>query len=408
MNYSKRIMLREEKVSKSTNEGPVCLRITINRRSTYIQLAKVKPEFWNDEKSVVKKSHPNAALINADITRQVAEIEAILIKLDSAKEIMEIEDIRNKLHKTAPLDLFKYADEVIQQLYCSGNFSTYKNYKSIITKLRNYTQKESLPINSINLAFIQKYDLYLTETLHNTPNTIGKNMKTIAKFINDIYEKNALEPINNPFNRYHIKREKSNRCFLAESELNKIESLKIRLQSPLYDAREVFLFQCYTGLRISDALSIKWRNHRGNELMGIMRKTKQTYSIPLIDKAKEILKRHESILINNNEKLAPDRYIFNILTKDVDSVSSEIAHNNIGSKTAIINKQLKKIARLANIEKNISTHIGRHTLATLLITKGADIYQVKEILGHTNVVTTQIYAKMTDARKHEAMNLLNK
>ena len=55
----------------------------------------------------------------------------------------------------------------------------------------------------------------------------------------------------------------------------------------------------------------------------------------------------------------------------------------------------------------LTLHTARHTLATMLLTKGADLYTVSKLLGHTDVATTQIYAKIVDSKKVEAVNLLN-
>ena len=79
----------------------------------------------------------------------------------------------------------------------------------------------------------------------------------------------------------------------------------------------------------------------------------------------------------------------------------------ISSATAIINRRLKAIAIKAKIVKNISTHVGRHTFATNLITEGVDIYVVKELLGHQDLKITQIYAKVVDSKKAEAIKKLN-
>ena len=72
-----------------------------------------------------------------------------------------------------------------------------------------------------------------------------------------------------------------------------------------------------------------------------------------------------------------------------------------------INTVLKSWAYSAGITKNVSFHVARHTFATLMITMGNDLYTVSKILGHTNVKTTEIYAKIKKKKKVEAVNTLN-
>ena len=72
-----------------------------------------------------------------------------------------------------------------------------------------------------------------------------------------------------------------------------------------------------------------------------------------------------------------------------------------------MNRTLKAWARRAGIDKDITLHTARHTYATTLLTKGADLYTVSKLLGHSEVATTQIYAKIVDSKKVAAVNLLN-
>ena len=72
-----------------------------------------------------------------------------------------------------------------------------------------------------------------------------------------------------------------------------------------------------------------------------------------------------------------------------------------------MNRQLKACAKAAGIKKNVTLHTARHTFATMLITEGADLYTTCKLLGHSDIQTTQIYAKIIDKKKEEAVDLLN-
>lgn len=407
MNYSCKVTIRPEKKSKVTNEVPVCLRIIKDRQITYKTIFKINPSFWDAEKCCVKKSHPNSNEFNASISKEKSELEKEILLLNLAQETQGVSAIRNKIQKRTSLDFFHYADKYIEEVETRGNYSTYKKNKTVIWKLKNYLGKETLPISNISIDFIKKYEQYLSDSLGNNRNTITVNLKAIAKLLKEIYKQYELDESLNPFRKYKFKREKSNRPYLTEEELNKILNLKIRIRNPLYDAKDIFLIESYTGLRISDILCLKWKNYSGDYLNVKMRKTEELISIPLSDVAKRILTKKETIFENHCIKKNPDQYIFNILKVDVDKANKQDCLNAISCSTALINKNLKKIAALAGISKNISTHVGRHTFATLLITKDANMSAVQALLGHSDIRTTQIYAKLIDTKKVEAINKLN-
>jgi len=70
------------------------------------------------------------------------------------------------------------------------------------------------------------------------------------------------------------------------------------------------------------------------------------------------------------------------------------------------NEVLKKWAKEAGINKNLSSHVARHSFATMALSSGADLYTVSKLLGHRNIATTQIYAKIIDKKKEEAVDML--
>ena len=72
-----------------------------------------------------------------------------------------------------------------------------------------------------------------------------------------------------------------------------------------------------------------------------------------------------------------------------------------------MNSYLKEIADFCGIKKNLTTHVARHTFATMMLTLGADLYTVSKLLGHTSVRMTQVYAKIINQKKDEAVNLVN-
>jgi len=89
-----------------------------------------------------------------------------------------------------------------------------------------------------------------------------------------------------------------------------------------------------------------------------------------------------------------------------DATATDLVFASLPTEPAM-NRTLKAWAERAGIEKNLTLHTARHTYATTLLTKGADLYTVSKLLGHSEVATTQIYAKIVDKKKVDAVNLLD-
>lgn len=403
-----KVVIRLEKLSKSTNEAPVCLRITKDRKTTYKTLLHVSPIYWDDKGQCVKKQHPNAFGLNAIISQKKAELEKETCLLALKDESVSIETIRNRINDRTSFDLFEYANKYIEYLYKNQKHATYKKYKSVVKKLRFYVGKGTLPIKSISVDFIKAYESYLMNNIGNNRNTATVNLKALAKLVGDIYRNYDMDETSNPFRKMKFKREQTERTYLEIDEIRKIQNLKLRLQSPLYDARELFLFECYTGIRISDILTLRWKNIINDKISIRMRKTEKPLVIPINDYVRFVLDKRRVIVENNDGQILPNKYVFNILKVDVDEVNAQDALNAISSATAIINKQLKRIAEKVGIEKNISTHCARHSYATALLTSDIPLPVIKEMLGHSDIKVTQIYAKVVDSKKDDVVNCLNK
>ncbi|MGN0186878.1 MAG: site-specific integrase [Paludibacteraceae bacterium] len=150
------------------------------------------------------------------------------------------------------------------------------------------------------------------------------------------------------------------------------------------EIKNAFLFSCFCGLRISDIKALTWQQVVKNgdkiSLELVMQKTKIPIYIKLSDAALQWLPtRHDT-----------NPHVFQLPAAPT------------------INRHLKQWTERAHIDKKVTFHTARHTFATTLLTLGADIYTTSKLLGHTDIKTTQIYAKIVDKKKDAAIDLLNK
>ena len=402
-------VMRLEKLSKTTNEAPVCLRITKDRKTTYKTLIHVPPKCWNSKGQCVVH-HRNAEILNAIIAQKRAQIEKETCLLTLREEDVSIKTIRKRINNTST-DFFEYSDKHCESIR-QKNFCTYLRLRSILRKLREFHGKDKLPLKHIDLEFIQNYDRHLQHKVGNSRNTIAISMKFIAKIVSDMYRSLELNDSANPFKaiKYHL--EPGNRQYLMAEEVVQIRDLPLPHGTPLSNAREIFIFECYSGLRISDILTLKWENIAEDTITLKMRKTDKYITIPLQNDVREILRQRRHSAIQRTHDISHE-YVFDYLQSYPPAYSNDPAKREqklvsaIGSATACINKHLKNIAKLAHIDKNISTHVGRHSFATMLLTNGNDLPVIQELMGHHDIKVTQLYAKVISRRKTEAINSLN-
>ena len=174
------------------------------------------------------------------------------------------------------------------------------------------------------------------------------------------------------------KAEASRREYLTIEELKQLISTECKYEI----MKQAFLFSCLCGLRVSDIRKLKWSDlQKSGERIRIeikMQKTKEPLYLPISDEALKWLPGE---------------------AKD-DDLIFPLTHEGT------INNILQKWAKAAGVTKHISFHVARHTHATMMLTLGADLYTVSKLLGHKNIATTQIYAKVVDKKKEEAVSLI--
>lgn len=204
-----------------------------------------------------------------------------------------------------------------------------------------------------------------------------------SKFVSVLNKavKNEYILANPAKNVERIEAKQTERVYLTESEIKAF--FKTEPNKNQADTKQAFLFSLLTGLRMSDIYRLTSENIEENNgayrLKIDTKKTDKFISFELSTDAQNIIK----------DRLTKGGFIFKKKTN------------------TNLNKDLADIAKRANIDKKVTFHTARHTFATLLLTKGADIYTISTMLGHSNITTTQVYAKIIDSKKDNASKLLS-
>ncbi len=283
--------------------------------------------------------------------------------------------------------LLSMYDKLVEQKRCLvGNTiqdTTLEKYLATRKRISDYLvhqyDKEDIPLREVNQLFVSNYEVYLKSVCACGHNSSIKHMRYLKKILTDAL-KNRFITID-PFDNYKLGYKPVDKEYLLESEVKKLLSKKFSLKR-LEEVRDIFIFQCFTGIAYIDAFNLTADNiieaENGEKWIRLYRqKSSVQANIPLLEIPRIILEKYDGL---KNGKLLP-------------------MHTN-----QKMNAYLKEIADLCGIKKRLSTHSGRHTYATIMLTKGVSIESVSKMLGHTNITTTQIYAKVLNQKIASEVN----
>jgi len=388
-------LLRKNRES-ADNKFPVYVRFTLkNNRVELSTGIFVSKDHWDEIKQRIKGKISGASVSNERLDKIKTEIQDTYNQLRSSGEEFDATTIKNRLLNTEEskgvLFVFDYyLNSILAKLNKGYSMETYKHYKSSRKRLAEFIstqlKKTDIPIQSINYKFLDSLDIYIKKDFNNQQNTAWNYHKHLRRVLNLAVSMDYIDK--NPYSKFKVGLDETHREILSMEELKRMEDKSIQIER-LSVVRDIFIFACYTGLSFSDIAKLS-RIHLqhgadGKEWIIIDRsKTNNRCRIPILPKAREILKRYEDYpKISNKDILLP------VLTNQK------------------MNSYLKELGDICDINKNITMHIARHTFATsVTLSNGVPIETVSKILGHTSLKTTQIYAKVLDKKISEDMDQL--
>lgn len=385
--------------TKKNRKGlaPIYSRIVVNsHRFEFSTGFSIDEKLWNGKASRVIGSSQQAKLINNYITTKKVEVQRVYNELLLEQKPIIVEAIKNKLFgikededKTI-MELIEFHNaEFKARLGTDTSYSTYEKYE--ITRLRvsqflkDKYQVKDIKLKDLKMVFISGFQAYLITKFKNKHNTIAKYCKNLKTIMNFGVLHEWLEV--NPFSKFKIGYKDTDKVFLTKQELAAIESKELK-QPRLDLVRDLFIFQCYTGLAYIDIKSLLKSEIQigidGNRWI-IKRRTKtdQRSAIPLLPKAVEILEKYGWQDKQDNEFVLP-------------------VYSN-----QKINSYLEEIADLCGISKKITSHAGRRTFATTIgLGNNIPIETISKMLGHSSTKMTQQYAMVTDLKVSQDMQQL--
>ena len=261
---------------------------------------------------------------------------------------------------------------------------TYSRYRTVCNHIKEFLQhtyrRTDIPLKELNLTFINDFEYFLRTEKSCRTNTVWGYM-IVLKHIIAIARNSGQLPFN-PFAGYINSPESVDRGYLTRDEIQRM--MDAPMKSKTHElVRDLFIFSVFTGLAYSDVKNLTNDNLQtffdGNLWIITRRKKTNTESnIRLLDVPKCIVEKYKG--------MGRDNHVFKV------------------SSNSACNEKLKDIAKLCGIKTHVTYHVARHSAATIiLLSNGVLIETVSRLLGHTNIKTTQIYAKITNQKISQDM-----
>ena len=379
---------------KDKKEHLLMLRITVNRKRSRIALMySATPNQFIAKATnfkFIRANHPNHAKINSYLEEEIDRAKNIAQEiLKEGKPLTSVE-IKRRMLENKGKSFYEFAEKKAQLFKDKGDIGSYKKYNAVIASIKEFHGNDKeLAFEEFDVDFLNRYKANLIKE-GKAQTTVQGYLSKIRTLFNDAIHDHCIELAISPFPGYRIKQGNPVKDRLTLEEIIKIEEFDYRQDSLIWHVRNAFLFSFYNaGIRISDILLMTWDNIKGDRLIYTMYKTNKVHSLKLKEKPLAILEKYKG---------RGESFIFPFFSDRYDYSDPMFLHNQIGAKTALINKYLKDIAAKAKISKNVTTHTARHSFADIARQKTDNIYNLSKTLGHSSLKVTEAYLSSFDEK----------
>ena len=373
------------------------MRITVNGQRAENNIQKsILSNLWNQAKERAIGSGRTAVDLNRFIEEARIKVHQIVTELQQNDEPVNAKVVQQRFYGINPnkktertiLEVIQSHNDDAEKLigidFAKTTVLRYKSMKRYLAEMikKNY-DVDDLPLSQFTGEVIRAYEVFLKTEKDMSQNTLIRYMKALKKITNRCIANDWIHK--DPFVGIKFREEPTEPEFLTIEELNRIYECEPGCKR-LEVVRDMFLMSAFTGLAFSDVSQLTSehivRDNAGNLWIRKHRqKTRQISNIPLLDIPAAILKKYEG-----DKKAAKKGVLLPVPANQV------------------MNRYLKEIATICKIDKYLTTHVARHTYATVCLSQGVSLKNVSKMLGHASVKMTEHYARVLDTSILREMN----
>ena len=380
--------------TKTDGKTAIFCRVTIDGRSTTMTTGEeCPPAEWNSRQGTTgeKKIDQRLAVFRELVEKTYAE----MLTKDG---VVSAELLKNHLQgvAAAPTTLLTMSRAELQSVKaCVGksrSAGTYRNHTYSDKMLHEWIadkERKDMPIHAVTEDLFEEFRFYLKKKRF-AAKTVNRHLCWFSRLMYRAVSKRIIRY--NPFEDAIYEKEERKIRFLQKSDVAKLMALKVN-DREAEQARQMFIFSCFTGLAIADMERLKFSHIQtaadGRRYIRKERqKTKVESVVPLHPIAETILNR-----LREEEEQA-------VKEKDGDLVFPR------GCSRSVMNNKLSTVGLACGVRQRLSFHMARHTFGTLSLSAGIPIESIAKMMGHASISSTQIYAQVTDKKISEDMDKL--
>jgi len=380
------ILLYHRTYTKDKTSGIVWVQFYLSRKKiNFSTKISCLSKHWNlktQRISVADKEAPDKNLILENI---LSRVNGVFVRYRLKNRVLTSEGFNRAYNRPDDYDSFyEFCTDYQKKIGGRTELVTLAQHTTSINKLKAF--KPELHFDDLTLDVITEfYYKHLRKKLKNCENTAFKNMTHIRKYVNAAVKAGYMDE--NPFKEFPIKRTKANYVYLEEEEVQTLVKLyrSGKLTEKLHKTLQFFLYMCFSSQHVGDALPMKLEQFTDTTFtyyrVKLRNRKPEPITVPISASLREILK---DIVGYRKHGL-----IFENMPAD-----------------QTMNIYLKEIARRddVKINKAISHKTGRHTFATFYLDKTNDINSLCDILGHSDIRETMIYAHVLEQSKQKSID----
>lgn len=379
------------------------MRITHQRKSRYLTLGySCTEKEWDKRLSRFIPPKRGYKQKNAALSAIEEKVDAILTDFKRKEIQFSIERFIDEFQGvTSSVGVFEFYEMLIKEFISKNRIGNSETYRVSMNSLRNFKPKGEIAFQNVNYQFLKAYERYLFERGCKKGGA-HVYMRTFRAVLNEAIRQGYMDqkdyPFSTQFNKKgysisHLKPETQPRA-LSIADMEKIKAFPFNDEPHLANAVRYFLFSYYArGINFTDLAKLTWKDIYNDRISYIRSKTGKLITFRLSESMKDILVHYKGM----NPK-----YVFPILN-DFHKESTQI-YNRIKKCRKAYNKDLKEVGSLLEINAELTSYVARHTFATTLKMKNANIAMISQALGHADLATTETYLKKFD---NDAMDSLD-
>lgn len=388
--------LKKNELKKNGN-APIMARITIDGTAkTLGTKLEIDPNNWDLKYGRVEGKSATALSINKKLDNIRGRIDKIyedMLKHEgfATAQKVKLSFLGVGVMDDAILKVFNDQNEDFKKLVEKEerSESTYNKYITVYNHLTTFIKeryhRDDMAFRELTADFIREFDFYLRYDLQCAHNTVWVYTMPVLSLVELAIKKGLIR--DNPFQDYEISMEETDRGYILKEDVEKL--MLSKAPHPRYEVvKDLFIFSCFTGLAYADIKKLTRNNIQsffdGHQWIISRRKKSDVASnVRLMEIPKRIIEKYQGTTRNE--------FIFPVPTN------------------ATCNTHVGKLIEKAEIitEQKITFHTARHTFGTMFLTEGVPLESLSKMMGHKNISTKQIYAKITSQKISRDMDLVS-